>query len=126
MEELDASELLMLLRANNLDGLYTTLKGYGMMEISDLRYLTAEIVDDIVATLQMPLIQRRKFEHMIEQKRQQMEQLEELNRTERMKEIYALKYETMKNLLDTNKITVTEFDEWRHEEFLRTFNTVNK
>lgn len=112
------------LRSHKLEFLYSSLTDIGLVEVSDFRFLTPDLIDTVEVMTQMPLIQRRKFEYVIETQRQYVEHYEELHRTERLKHAYSTKYETMKALVDTNKITEAEFDEWRHDEFMKTFNSV--
>ena len=122
---LPTSSLEDFLKCHSLHFLFKSLTDIGLVDVSDLRFLTPDLIDTVEVMTQMPLIQRRKFQHVIESQRQSSEQLDELHKTEKLKQIYSTKYDAMKILLDSNKITEAEFDEWRHEEFLRTFNTVS-
>lgn len=95
------------LRSSRLEFLSSALKELGVIDISDLRYVTSEFINRIEIMTQMSLIQRSKFENIVE------------------KEKRLEKFEYMKSLVELSTITALEFDEWRREEFLKMIPGVN-
>lgn len=122
----DENSLESFLRTQRLDFLCNALKELGVVEVSDLRWLSSDIIDTVEVITQMPLIQRRKFENVVEIQKRLASHNDELMKTEQLQQTYCKKFETMKSLLDTNKITSMEFDDWRREEFFKYFHNVGK
>jgi hypothetical protein len=110
---------------HQMEFLYQTLKNLGILEPNDMRYVTTDLIDSIVSMTNMTIIQRRKFENLIETQKHILECNEEMAKTTRMKDLYNTKYTTMKCLLDNNQITESEFEEWRREEFAKCFQLVS-
>ena len=95
----DNSSLELFLKTCNLEYLCSTLKELGVVEVSDLRWLTSDIIDSIEVAKQMPLIQRRKFECLVEHQKCIGNHNDDLVKTQQMQLIYNKKHESMKYLL---------------------------
>ncbi len=115
------SNFVTLLTSNGLETWVPILKEVGVMELTDLQFLTAAVIDEISDKFKLPLIQKLKFTTYLEKGRLECQSATEVNRFETLSDLYSKKFETMKKLLDSNKITEAEFNSWRHQEFLSTF-----
>ena len=118
------NNLELFLKSNKLEFLCDALKELGVIEVSDLRWLSSDLVDTVEIITQMPLIQRRKFENLVANQKYIGTYNDEFMKTQQLQQMYCKKFETMKALVDSNKVTTAEFDEWRHEEFFKYFNNV--
>ena len=89
------------------------------------RFLTNDLILELERTnSSLALIQKKKLESLIAIQSQLAVQEDDLFRTQSLREIFSSKCDSMQTLLNSQKITLEEYEEWRREEFSKLFPSV--
>ena len=114
-----------LLTRHRLENLVVPLQVLGVENVSDLRFLTNDLILELERTnSSLTLIQKKKLESLIAIQSQLAVQEDDLFRTQSLREIFSSKCDSMQTLLNSQKITLEEYEEWRREEFSKLFPSV--
>ncbi len=114
------------LKFHQLEFLSPHLSSLGINEPNDFVYLTDDLIDKIALVAKLPIIQRKKFEKLIEIQKDDEEMANSARKTANMIEVYSSTVNAMQSLIHTGQITQSEFEEWRREEFRKYFSLVNQ
>ena len=111
---------------HRLEFLLTPLRILGVDDVMDLRFVTNDLIIQLEQTHSITLtpIQKKKFESLIATQTQIAIQEEENFKSQSLREIYSSKCDSMQSLLQSQKITPEEYEEWRREEFSKLFPSV--
>lgn len=121
-----SSSLSGFLSRHRLEHLVAPLQVLGVEDVSDLRFITPDILTELEGSASLTQIQKKKLESLVTMQAQLAIQEDELFRTQSLQEIYSSKCDSMRILLTNQKITQEEYDEWRRDEFSKLFPSVSR
>ena len=115
------SSLASFLESHHLGCLLPGLAEVGVVCLDDLLFLTDQIVEHVCKAINLRVVQRIKFQSLIDEQRKTHDLAEQTNATRRKQQLYEMRHDALKDLVSSQKITMEEFNAWRRQEFVKIF-----